>query len=139
MGITRPRAIGFSEAVTVPALAGLKHPCILFPVTMFQASEEKLDSVIAHELAHVVRQDLRWNFIVQVVRILYWFHPLVHLAHRRFLDAREEVCDEMAVAGLGNMRSYPTTLLDVESTVGKGTVFKLSLPVMQPDKEMERQ
>ena len=29
--------------------------------------------------------------------------------------------------------------LDVDSTVGKGTVFKLSLPVMQPDKEMERQ
>ena len=29
--------------------------------------------------------------------------------------------------------------LDGDSTVGKGTVFKLSLPVMQPDKEMERQ
>jgi signal transduction histidine kinase len=29
--------------------------------------------------------------------------------------------------------------LDVDSTVGKGKVFKLSLPVMQPDKEMERQ
>jgi signal transduction histidine kinase len=29
--------------------------------------------------------------------------------------------------------------LDVGSTVGKGTVFKLSLPVMQSDKEMKRQ
>ena len=119
MGIKRPIAIGFSEAVTVPALAGLKHPCILSLVTMFQASEEKLDAVIAHELAHVARQDLRWNFIVQVVRILYWFHPLVHLAYRRFLDAREEVCDEMAVAVLGYMRSYATTLLDVAAGLSR--------------------
>jgi beta-lactamase regulating signal transducer with metallopeptidase domain len=113
MGIKRPIAIGFSEAVTVPALAGLKHPCILIPVTMFQASEEKLDAVIAHGLAHGARQDLRWTFIVQILRILYWFHPLVHLVYRRFLDAREEVCDEMAVAVLGNMRRDATTLLDV--------------------------
>jgi len=138
MGIKRPIAIGFSEAVTVPAQAGLKHPCILSPVTMFQASEEKLDAVIAHELAHVARQDLRWNFIVQVVRILYWFHPLVHLAYRRFLDAREEVCDEMAVAVLGNMRSYATTLLDVAAGLSRPSPIMAALGMVRTPHVLDR-
>ena len=53
----------------------------------------------AHELAHVRRRDLLWSGLAGLVRVLFFFHPLVWLAHREALVAREAACDALALLG----------------------------------------
>ena len=70
--------------------------------------------VLAHELAHVRRGDLLWSGLAGLVRGLFFFHPLVWLAHREALVAREAACDALALRASGARPSeYGRILLDI--------------------------
>ena len=85
--------------VARPMLVGAVRPAILLPVAMLDGrrSMEALRPILAHELAHVRRRDLWWGGLAGLARGLFWFHPLVWLAHREALVAREAACDALAI------------------------------------------
>ena len=53
--------------------------------------------MIAHELAHLRRHDLAWNWLPTVVTWLFFFHPLVWVMLRRWSEVQEAACDEMLI------------------------------------------
>src|SRR5262245_53510661 len=59
--------------------------------------ESELRLLLAHELAHQKRRDLAWNWLPTVVGWLLYFHPLVWLLKRSWLQAQEAACDELLV------------------------------------------
>jgi beta-lactamase regulating signal transducer with metallopeptidase domain len=103
------------EDVTGPQAVGLWRPVLLFPASFLnQFSPDEVKLVLAHELAHLRRQDLPWGCVRYLVNGLLFFHPLVWVAHLQATLAEEIACDEAAVRGVNAPISlYARTLLKV--------------------------
>jgi|CZCA01.1.fsa_nt_gi beta-lactamase regulating signal transducer with metallopeptidase domain len=59
--------------------------------------QSDLELALAHELAHIKRRDLNWNWLPTLARVLFFFNPLVWVTGRELGIAQEMACDEMAV------------------------------------------
>ena len=67
MGITRIVDIWQSTRIAVPSLIDGLRPVVLLPVRILTGlSNEQLEAVLAHELAHLRRHD-HWFNIVQII------------------------------------------------------------------------
>lgn len=85
--------------VSGPAAWGVRKPSILFPPDMIEELDDsQLAWVIGHELAHHKRLDLLMGAAQRILRIVWFFHPLVWWQCRRLDHLRECACDETAQA-----------------------------------------
>jgi beta-lactamase regulating signal transducer with metallopeptidase domain len=82
-----------------PFTAGLIREAVLLPEASTDWSLRRLRSTLYHEAAHISRKDPLVRMFASLVRAIFWFHPLIWLAHRRLVAAQEEACDEIALAG----------------------------------------
>ncbi len=81
-----------------PCLCGLLRPVILLPgAWIMGAPTERLDAILAHELAHARRLDPLANLGQRVVESLLFFHPAVHWLSRSLRRERELCTDALAV------------------------------------------
>ena len=103
------------DAAIGPAVVGFLRPTILLPSTIVQSrSVPHLEPLIAHELIHIRRGDLKWALLQTVATSLCWFHPLAWLASQRLNREAERSCDEETIASLGcKPANYARSLLDV--------------------------
>jgi beta-lactamase regulating signal transducer with metallopeptidase domain len=111
------RAIQYCECKWLqgPAVIGWFRPIVFLPVTALTGlSEEQLQSVIAHELAHIYRHDAFVNVFQVVVETLLFYHPAVWWLNKRIRDEREHCCDDVAVALCGNAVEYARALTLME-------------------------
>ena len=97
-----------------PAVLGVLRPLIILPADGPDALEDdELESLLCHECAHVARRDNLLAVIVGVVRALFWFNPLVWLAHRRLAEEREKACDEIVADNGQRAETYAQALVKV--------------------------
>jgi hypothetical protein len=76
-------------------------------------------SILRHELAHFQRGDLGKSTIIRLLALPHWFNPLAWLAVRRFDEAAEWACDEVAKgADLEGCRAYAKALLQLDAACG---------------------
>ena len=111
------RAIQYCECkwLQAPAVIGWFRPIVFLPVTALTGlTEEQLQSVIAHELAHIYRHDAFVNVFQVVVETLLFYHPAVWWLNKRIRDEREHCCDDIAVALCGNAVEYARALTLME-------------------------
>jgi len=111
------RAIAYCECkwLQAPAVIGWFRPVVLLPVTALTGlSEEQLESVIAHELAHIQRLDPFVNVFQVGVETLLFYHPAVWWLNKKIRAEREHCCDETAVALCGNAVEYARALTLME-------------------------
>lgn len=107
LGIDRVPQLRLSPHVEGPVLTGIWRPTILLPLGIDTAFDDcELRLMIAHELAHFKRHDLAWNWLPTVVGWLLFFHPLVWLMKRSWLETQEAACDEMLIQ---NHAAQPAT------------------------------
>lgn len=86
-------------AATGPCVSGLLHPVILLPADFrerFDRRERRL--VLAHEIAHLRSGDLFVNALAALLRALFWFNPLLHVAQQSFRLDQELACDARVLA-----------------------------------------
>ncbi|MDF1861306.1 MAG: M56 family metallopeptidase [Verrucomicrobiales bacterium] len=97
-----------------PVLFGMWNPMLLIPKSFEKEfSKEERQAIFLHELAHLRRGDLWWNWFACLVLCLHWFNPFVWLLVRRFRLDRETLCDRVAVNLLPGKQIYSSTLLKV--------------------------
>jgi beta-lactamase regulating signal transducer with metallopeptidase domain len=111
------RAIRFCECtwLQAPAVLGWFRPVVLLPVAALTGlSEDQLQSIIAHELAHIKRLDAFVNVFQICVDTLLFYHPAVWWLNGRIRAEREHCCDDMAVALCGNAVEYARALTLME-------------------------
>lgn len=101
------------EDLSMPCAAGIFQPVILLPTESLTWSQERLRSVLLHELAHVVRRDLLTQSLAEICRAVYWFNPFVWLAVARLHVEREQACDDHVLRSGVVASEYAETLLDV--------------------------
>lgn len=104
-----------SLAVEVPSVIGWLEPVILLPVGSFAAlSPEQLRMILAHEIAHIRRNDFLVNALQSIVETVLFYHPAVWWISRQIRVERENCCDDMAVAVCGDRLQYARTLAQLE-------------------------
>src|SRR5450755_5104258 len=111
------RAIDFCECkwLQAPAVIGWFRPVVFLPVTALTGlSEEQLEAVIAHELAHIQRFDPFVNVFQVCVETLLFYHPAIWWLNKRIRAEREHCCDDVAVTLCGNAVEYARALTLME-------------------------
>jgi len=102
LGLRRAPNVRESAAVSAPCVAGWLRPVILMPPGLSSAlSADDLRLMLAHEMAHVRRGDLRWAALPTLACTLFFFHPLAWWAASEWAAAREEACDALALQVTG--------------------------------------
>ncbi|HIE5098471.1 TonB family protein [Stenotrophomonas maltophilia] len=119
LGALQPRADGSWQASAdpgLPALVGLWRPRIVVGPDFdqqFDAREQAL--ILQHEQSHRRNGDHWANGALLLMRVLFWFHPLLPWAARRFLRDQELACDARTVAPQPALRGlYASTLLKAQ-------------------------
>ena len=106
-----------SPEMPVPGVLGFRRPRILLPADCNGWSADRIRMVLAHELAHVERQDIFWQLVARVSAAVYWFHPLVWLAVGRMRAEREQSCDDRVLLAGVQPLDYATGLVDVAAAL----------------------
>jgi beta-lactamase regulating signal transducer with metallopeptidase domain len=97
-----------------PAVLRVLRPLIVLPADGADTlDEDELESLLCHECAHVARHDNLLALIEGVVRALFWFNPLVWLAHRRLGEEREKACDEIVADNTQRAETYAQALVKI--------------------------
>ena len=95
LGIRHSIDLIASATCEAPAVVRVLRPMIILPADGCESlSDEELESLLCHECAHVARRDNLLGVLEAIACSLFWFNPLVWLAHRRIAAAREAACDE---------------------------------------------
>jgi len=97
-----------------PAVLRVLRPLIVLPADGTDTlDEDELESLLCHECAHVARRDNLLALIEGVVRALFWFNPLIWLAHRRLAEEREKACDEIVADNAQRAETYAQALVKI--------------------------
>ena len=75
--------------------------------------KDTIESVLAHELAHLRRYDHIVNLVQRVIESFLFFHPAIWWISRKIRDEREHCCDDLVIACGAVPLDYARSLLRV--------------------------
>jgi beta-lactamase regulating signal transducer with metallopeptidase domain len=101
-----------SDEIFVPFTVGWRKPLIILPAGWRRWDDFKLQSVLAHELAHVQRADWVVALIAAVNRTIFWYNPVSWRIERSLAVLSEEACDAAALSSIGDPSRYASVVLD---------------------------
>jgi len=110
------KKVGYFTSLRIqsPMVIGWLKPVVLLPKQLLHSlSETEIYAVLAHELAHIRREDFIVNLVQTFLCNLFFFHPGVWWMSHRIDDEREHCCDDLAIAASGPAISYAKTLINV--------------------------
>jgi len=110
------RKVNYLTSIRVesPMVIGWLKPVILIPQQLFDSlSETEIYAILAHELAHIRREDFIINLLQTFLCNVFFFHPGVWWMSNRIDDEREHCCDDLAVSATGPASTYAKTLITV--------------------------
>ena len=110
------RRIGLrlSNEIDSPLLCGIFRPVILLPENLAEwTTPDERKAILEHEIAHVARRDPHANFFQTVMRVIFFFHPLVRYACRQLNVERELACDARVMELGTRAEVYAESLLKV--------------------------
>jgi len=108
--VRRAVALKASSEVYTPVSLGIFSPTIILPADVVDSGSSKspfekggfrgideLEMILTHELAHIKRCDYLINFLQNMLRAIFFFHPLFHFVSRNLTSEREHICDDWVV------------------------------------------
>ncbi|MCX7013064.1 MAG: type II secretion system protein GspG [Candidatus Sumerlaeota bacterium] len=114
MGIKRPPRFLVSAALDSPALSGILRPVVLMPHWLAEESDpDRLRWLLRHELTHWKLRDPLGLAIRRAAEALFFFHPAVWWAGRRWEEAMELACDRALLVADSDPRQYAEQLYRV--------------------------
>lgn len=115
MGIAQKVVVKTSFQSGSPFTMGLFTSAIFFPMAVVNAlSTDEIEAILAHELAHIRRNDFILHLIAVFVETILYYHPVVWWLQRQMAQYREEACDDEAMAFTQNPMAYAKALLKIQ-------------------------
>lgn len=115
MGVRQPFELLESARTHVPAVIGWMRPVVMVPASLVTGlTPAELESLLAHELAHIRRHDYLVNLLQTVVETVLFYHPAVWWLSAVIRTEREHCCDDLAVAACGNRVVFARALARME-------------------------
>lgn len=114
VGLSAAVKLAETKEITVPVTVGWIKPVVLFPVGMLSGlSVQHLEAILAHELAHIKRNDYLVNIFQSFAEVLFFFNPFVWILSSRIRAERENCCDDIALEICGNRLVLARALVQV--------------------------
>ena len=137
-GLRRPVLLLQSDHPTLLVTWGLHQPTVILPSAAHGWPADRVQIVLAHELAHIRRGDWLVLMGAELLRAVYWFNPLIWIACRRLRRESELACDD-AVLGLGvEGTEYASHLLDLARAFRQHHRAFFPAPAMARPSSLER-
>lgn len=117
--------IWLCDAVHTPFILGFIRPRVYLPSDI---DTIQVKYVLAHEKAHLRRLDHWWKLLAYLLLCIYWFHPLVWIAHCLFCRDLELACDERVIKDMdfAEKKAYSSALLTCSLPRRRGIVYPLA-------------
>ena len=126
--IRRAIEVTQSTLVDVPTVIGWLKPLVLLPASAISGlTNEQLEAVIAHELAHVRRHDYLVNLFQLLIETVFFYHPAVWWVSHMMRVEREACCDDIAVRMTGDRAGYARMLLWLEESRNHASLASLGM------------
>ncbi len=127
-GIKKNIPLRTTALLKSPVFTGIIHPCIYLPLSLVlgysqdthslpeaseKVSRQELRCLLLHELQHYRQKDAFLCLLMNLAKLLYWFHPLVRYALKEMAGDRELSCDASVLGLLDETeyQAYGLTLL----------------------------
>jgi TonB family protein len=131
--ISRPSDLVASSCALVPFTSGLFHARIVLPQGFEIWPENRRRIVLLHELMHIRRHDLHWQFLATVTTALWWFQPLCWINMRTMRRDSETACDAWIVDTGIRPSDYASELLKVAEGLAKRTLTSpVAIAIAEP-------
>lgn len=124
------KVVGLVESSMVKSIVIIGHfkPIILFPIGWINSMDPKeVEAILAHELAHIKRNDFLINLLQSIVEIIYYFNPFVWWISAQLKEQREHSCDDVAIGICGDAFSYAKSLVKVQEMQTKENSWAMSI------------
>lgn len=109
-GVTRV-SVATSPRIAGPVTLGFSRRLILLPsATLSHLLQDDFPALIAHEFAHIRRNDFLKNLLYELLAPPVSYHPLLWLTREKVIETRELVCDQIAAQSSGRQQ-YTQSLL----------------------------
>jgi TonB family protein len=130
---SRARLLQCADPLAMPLTWGIFRPQILVPAGAGEWSSECRRMVLAHELAHIARYDWLWQICAELMRAIYWFHPLAWIAAGNLRHESERACDDCVLNTGFSASDYADQLLALARTLGNSSPnWAAALAVARP-------
>ncbi len=140
MQLKKPIPIYSTAFLRSPIIAGLLKPYIYLPIHLISDyNENDMKFMLLHELGHYKYKDALANYFMNVVGVLYWFHPLVWYALKEMKNDREVACDTTVLKQIGKEAyiDYGNTLINFAEKMSH-TSFPFAAGISGSMKEMQK-
>lgn len=130
------KAVEFRETTKVltPMVIGTFSPVVLIPIGLLSGfSTAQVEAILAHELAHIRRNDYLINMLQSFVEVIFFFHPAIWWLSEKVRAEREHCCDDIALAVCGDKMSLAHALVKVaewQATPGLAMAFASKKPLL---------
>jgi beta-lactamase regulating signal transducer with metallopeptidase domain len=115
-GVERTIYLTAADGLSAPAAIGCAEICL--PAASLAAlTPAQRESVMAHELGHLVRRDPLWRVAAEALAAVFFFQPLHRIARRKLAECAEQLCDGFAVRVTGRRRPLVESLGVLAATV----------------------
>ncbi|MCZ6835003.1 MAG: M56 family metallopeptidase, partial [Planctomycetota bacterium] len=105
-----------SDRLTTPVAMGVFRKEICLPIQALESlSDPELESMLAHELAHLVRHDPLWVLIAQALTTLLFIQPLNFVVRKQLREIAEYQCDAWAAKQCDDALPLARCLTEVAS------------------------
>ncbi|NOT37254.1 MAG: M48 family metalloprotease [Saprospiraceae bacterium] len=101
-----------SSIVNTVMVIGHLKPIILFPIGLINKLDPRdVEGILAHEIAHIKRNDFLINLMQSLLEVIYYFNPAIWYISNKIREEREVCCDEYAVSMCGDSLQYAKSLV----------------------------
>lgn len=94
LGIKRHIGLVMQTAMPVPAVTGVIKPMLIAPDSLTNMDTSMLRNIFLHELTHFKHGDIIAIRMMNCLKCLYWFNPLVWLCFKLIRNNLETICDQ---------------------------------------------
>ncbi len=137
LGVRRPVTLLQSHHRSMPMTWGAVRPRLLVPSEFADWENDRKQTVLLHELAHIKRRDYLVQLVTGLACAIHWFNPLVWLARRQMVSEREGACDDLALRMGIRSSDYAGHLLHIGSRLSSGWAARHVAAAMARQSEME--
>lgn len=117
-----------SNRIQSPMVIGWIRPVILLPVGLLTGMPTaQIEALLLHELAHIRGNDYLINLLQRIAETVLFYHPAVWWVSNQIRRERENRCDDVVLAAMGEARSLAGALVAlVEQTQSAPTLAMAS-------------
>ncbi|MGI9137614.1 MAG: M56 family metallopeptidase [Sediminibacterium sp.] len=118
--------IGLSNEIETPITFGWMNPIILLPVAICnQLTPKEIETILIHEIAHIIRKDYLVNIIISLNQMILFFNPFSMLINKELSLQREIACDLFVVQNKDQKLIYMNALLKIAEHVQQHHIKRL--------------